>query len=457
MLANRTCILSYPLFSSRSILCAAVIGLAGLAVAAPPAAADPKRATPDYDGRGNPEARPPATWRWIPRIILSPLYVVNEYVVRRPLGALVTYAERKHWADSVVELFTFGPKNNDVLAPTALFDFGLLPSVGFFYVGDDNFVTNNQVRFHAATWGPKWITVTAADRYTYDDNKAFLQARLEFKRSEDNLYFGVGPDTTSVSRSRYGLQRAEGSLGYHRKLLNESQMNLTSGVHAIADVAGDCCADPSIDVRIAEGVLPVPPGYGESYTALFEHADITIDSRVPKPFPGTGFFLHGEGTASLELTRERSWVAYSGVLGGSRDLTGHQRVLKVQAAVGFVDPLQGGLVPFNELASPGTALMPGFVAGYMVDRSYAAAQVGYTWPVAVGIDGQTRLSTGNAFGDHLDNFSLQKLRVSADIGLTTSAARDQGFELLVGLGSETFEQGGKITSVRVSFGSRTGF
>jgi hypothetical protein len=39
----------------------------------------------------------------------------------------------------------------------------------------------------------------------------------------------------------------------------------------------------------------------------------------------------------------------------------------------------------------------------------------------------------------------------------TSAALDQGFELLFGLGSETFEQGAKITTVRVTVGSRRGF
>lgn len=419
--------------------------------------ADPKRETPDYDGRGNPDARPRATWRWIPRVILAPVYAVNEYLLRRPLGALVTYAERKHWADTVVELFTFGPANNDVIAPTALFDFGLLPSVGAYYAGDDNIVKDNQIRLHAATWGAKWIHVTAADRYSYDDKTAYVQARFEFKRSEDNLFFGIGPETRNVSRSRYGLERTEGSLGYHRRLLHESQMNFTSGIHAISYVAGDCCADPSLDVRIAEGVLPPPPGYHDDYTALFAHADVTLDSRVPAPLPGTGLFAHGESTASFEVDRERSWLAYSGAAGGAIDLTGHNRVLKLQAAVGFVDPLQGGLVPFNELATPGSSLMPGFIAGYMVDRSYAAAQLGYTWPIAVGLNGQTRLSTGNAFGDHLSNFSVEKLRVSADIGLTTSDARDQGFELLVGLGSETFDQGGKITSVRVSFGSRTGF
>jgi hypothetical protein len=77
--------------------------------------------------------------------------------------------------------------------------------------------------------------------------------------------------------------------------------------------------------------------------------------------------------------------------------------------------------------------------------------------VWLGLDAQTRFTVGNAFGEHLDGLAPRKLRMSGDLGFTTSAAHDQGFEILVGLGSETFEQGAQITSVRVTVGSRRGF
>jgi len=50
-----------------------------------------------------------------------------------------------------------------------------------------------------------------------------------------------------------------------------------------------------------------------------------------------------------------------------------------------------------------------------------------------------------------------ELRMSWDIGLTTSTVRDQGFEVLFGLGTQTLDQGAGITSVRIAFGSRQGF
>jgi len=93
----------------------------------------------------------------------------------------------------------------------------------------------------------------------------------------------------------------------------------------------------------------------------------------------------------------------------------------------------------------------------MRGQSTVAAQIGYTWPAWIGFDGQTRLTFGNAFGEHLAGLGPSKTRWSWDIGLTTNTRRDQGFELLFGLGSETFEQGADITSVRVTFGSRQGF
>jgi hypothetical protein len=131
--------------------------------------------------------------------------------------------------------------------------------------------------------------------------------------------------------------------------------------------------------------------------------------------------------------------------------------VKLQVAADFVDRLRAGVVPFNELASLGGSLMPGFVAGWMTGRSTVAAQLGYSWPVWMWLDGQARFSVGNAFGGHLDDFAGDKLRLSADLGLTTIGRRDQGFEVLFGVGTETLEQGAAITSVRLSFGSRKGF
>ncbi|HYP90115.1 MAG TPA: hypothetical protein VEQ59_18220, partial [Polyangiaceae bacterium] len=50
----------------------------------------PKRAKPDYDGRGGTPQPPARKALWVPRVLLFPAYVVSEYLVRRPLAAAIT-------------------------------------------------------------------------------------------------------------------------------------------------------------------------------------------------------------------------------------------------------------------------------------------------------------------------------------------------------------------------------
>jgi hypothetical protein len=435
-----------------------VVQMAALAIgssASPAHADDAKRALPDYDGRGNEDANAGSWALWIPRVALSPLYFLNEFVLRRPIGALVTVAERRHWVSSVVEIFTFGRNDQYMLVPTALFDFGLLPSVGVYYAGDDTFVRGNATRLHAATWGADWLNATALDRYS--SGGTTVAARVEFKRQADLLFFGTGPDVTSATRARYGLQRFETAATFSRRLWGESSLVLSSGAHTISYRAGNCCGDPSLDQLIADGTLAVPSGYGMPYTTLFERAELTLDTRPPRPGSSTGGYLQMHVEPNFDVRDDRSWLKFGSVVGMSVDLDDRQRTLKVQVAVDYADPMRGVVVPFNELPALGSDLMPGFVAGWMAGRSTFATQLAYAWPVWMWLDGRMRFGVGNAFDGRLHGLAPSRLRMSADIGLTSVGRRDQGFEMLFGVGTETFEHGSGITSVRFSVGSRRGF
>jgi hypothetical protein len=415
--------------------------------------ADRKREVPDYDGRGNQDASAESWALWIPRIVLSPLYVANEFVLRRPLGAIVTRAERERWRDTASRMFSFGGDGRNLIVPIARFDHGRLPSIGVHAARDDALATGNLLALHVATWGPRSLSAALADRYALDESSG-VQARAAFRRSEDHLFVGLGPDATVDARSRYGLERIEGSASYRRQLAIASRLDAEVGVRRTRFVEGDCCDDPALDQRIAAGEVMAPPGYGETYTAGYAHIELTLDSRRPRPEPGGGVFLHARGTPSVDLRDGRSWIRYGAQLGGAVDLTGNRRTLAMQLAVDFADPLTGDAIPFTEYAELDGDLMAGFATGWITGRSAAAAQLGYSWPVWLGVDARTRLSVGNAFGEHLGGASPRKLRLSGDIGLTTSNARDHGLEIVFGLGTETFEQGGDITSVRVMLGSR---
>jgi hypothetical protein len=210
-------------------------------------------------------------------------------------------------------------------------------------------------------------------------------------------------------------------------------------------------------MRIADGTLAMPDGYDVDYTALYQRLELTLDTRAPRPASSTGGYLQMQAETSFDTRNDRRWVEYGAIFGVALDLQSRQRTLRAQVAVDYADPLDGGEVPFNELASLGGNLMPGFVTGWMTGRSAIAGQLAYTWPVWMWLDGQLRLSVGNAFDSHLRDLEGNKLRLSGDVGLTTIGKRDESFELLFGVGTETFEQGAGITSVRLSIGSRKGF
>lgn len=118
--------------------------------------------------------------------------------------------------------------------------------------------------------------------------------------------------------------------------------------------------------------------------------------------------------------------------------------------------IAGGAIPFTEDPGLGGERMPGFVPGWLIGPSGAAARLGYSWPLWPGLDAQARVAVGNAFADHLAGLAPDKLRLSSDLGPSTRTERDAGFELLLGPGTETFEQGAAVTSVRVLLGSKRG-
>lgn len=411
-----------------------------------------KREVPDYDGRGNPEASVDSWLLWIPRVVLFPLYAANEYVMRRPVGAALQHVERDRWTDALAGMFQFGKGGHSTLYPVAAFDLGLSPSVGLHYARDDWFTGGNTLAIHAATWGPRYLDVAAADRYAIDAGDR-IAIRAELERGKDDLFFGIGPDVSRRTRSRYGLQRVEGELAYHRRFDETAWLDAESGVRHTAFLDDTCCGDPSLDQRIARGELMAPPGYREATTAGFARLDLALDTRRPRPEPGDGGFLRLHGQPSVDVHGRGAWLGYGGVLGGALDLTGHRRTLTAQLALDFADPLSGTL-PFTEYPVLGGDVLPGFVAGWLTGRSTAAAQLGYCWPIWLGLDARARFSVGNAFGDHLAGLAARKLRMSGDIGLTTASGHHPGFDLLFGVGTETFEQGSHVTSVRIAIGSR---
>jgi hypothetical protein len=455
--------------------------------AQPPISADEKRPVPNYDGR---EAEPTDAGDvliWVPRIVLSPLYLVSEYALRRPLGWLVTTAEHERLPALLVDFFTFGPERNSGIVPTVLIDFGFKPSVGLYFFWNEFLADNNKLRARAATWGKDWLMFSVADRLEiYPGHE--LSLRGEFLRRPDWVYHGLGPDTLDDDLARYGSTTLSAGLNYDAAFWRSSRVQAFVGLRDV-DFESDtsCCGDPSVARRMELGQLAEPVGIEDGYTIFEQGLAVTLDSRPPRFMeptedapnfvtpPGSGVRLNVRGAhaGSTSLSSplggappiRYEWVRYGASLGGFLDLTGYQRVVGLSVVADFADPLNDveplegvAAIPFTEQVSlGGNRPLRGFLQQRLVDRSAVAATLEYQWPIWVFLDGAMHYSVGNVFGEHLDGFKAKKLRNSIGLGVRSTTARDHPFEILVAVGTETFEQGAQIDNIRFVFGTTSGF
>lgn len=442
------------------IVCLGVL-LARRAGAEPP----PKDPIPDYDGLEKPTTAGEALI-WAPRVALSPLWLVTEFGVRAPVGALFRTAEEHHWATKLYDFFTSKDHKMGVL-PSAFFDFGVRPSLGFNFFWNDAFAKNNDIRVHFGTWGPTWINTSLSDTYALADRK-FVSLRAAFSRRQDHYFYGLGPDSRFADESRYDMNRLDVGAGFDVDGWRLSAMHLAAGVRRVDYGRDGCCGDPTVSERANAGVFALPAHFGRPYAAIYQRLMLVADSRRPLPRPGTGFraSIYGEPVFSPGRPGAESWVRYGGSLGQTVDLTGNQRNLSLTVSADFADNLVGPGVPFNEQVTLGGGTQPagaffetkmqGFRYGRLLGRSAAVATLQYTWPIWWLLEGVVQVATGNVFGERLDGFDLDRLRLSGVIGFRTNRERDNHFEVLFGGGTETFRDGLAIESFRLAIGTTSG-
>ncbi|MCA9627810.1 MAG: BamA/TamA family outer membrane protein [Myxococcales bacterium] len=459
-----------------------------------PIPGDGERAVPDYDGRPD-RTTAGDVLIWIPRILLSPLYLVSEYVIRRPLGVLVTTAERDNWVEAVTDFFTFGPDDNMGIVPTGLIDFGFRPSVGVYYFWNDAGHQQNKVRARAAWGGEDWLNLQLTDRVALDEDTD-ISLTGEYLKRPDYVFYGLGPRSRGPD-PRYRREMLEAKLGFSGYLTTrphhkprtpseqptDSMLQATVGVRDVTIGLGDgCCDDPSVQSLVDEGRLETPPGSRDGYTIAFERLDLDLDSRRrrEKLFDddasdwtqpnGTGvrFSVRAEHATGLRrptptlattTTDRQAWLKYGATLGAFWDVTDLQRVLGLQLIVDLVDPLlDGSEIPFNEQINlGGDRPMRGFLEGRLIDRSSAVLRFDYTWPIWVWLDGAVHYAVGNVFGEHLEGFEAGALRQSAGMGIRAVGSRDHVFEMLLAFGTEPFDEGAEPESLRFVFGATSGF
>lgn len=440
-------------------LAAFVVFMLGIGV--PDASADePKRPAQDY-GRPEPKTDAGDVVAWPVRIALFPFWLFHEFIIRRPIGWLVASADSGRWIDEAVGFFTFGERKQFTIMPSALFDFGLKPSVGFNatwkYLGSDD----NTLDLHFGTWGVDWTVLRVTDTYALSKRER-LFFDTAFWRRLDTPFSGIGPRSPQNARSRFGLETFEAAPGYQKEFGNASSFEASAGVRTLGFFDGECCGDPSLSEAVRSGRLAAP-GYGDGYVAGFQRMSLALDSRRPRPEPGGGLRLeaHEQTVFPVDAAAgepRRSWIRYGGSVGGAVDLTGHNRVLSLAVHAELVEKISSGTIPFTDRVSiGGDVLMPGYLRGRLVDDSAVVARFQYTWPVWVFLDGVIHADVGNVFGRHFAGFDPKLARLSTGIGIRGNGDRNSAFEALVAVGTDPFEDKFSVTSVRLVLGTHNGF
>jgi hypothetical protein len=438
------------------------------ALAAPVARAEdpPKRQLPDYDGRGGPHKTPGQKALWVPRILLSPLYFVSEFVIRRPLGAAITAAEKAELPAALYDFFAFGPNHSAGIVPFALVEFGFKPSVGLYAFWDDAGFKGHQLRLRGSTWGPSWLSGTFTERFVFSERTDITLSATATRRP-DYAFFGIGPDSQQNDLMRYRADWVDARADVRTGFLSSSMLDAGVGYRGFSfhDTQYDDRNigredhQPSVADEAAAGRIPYPPGFLDGYRAPIGRGRVILDSRDPKgSATGVRVELTGEQGVDLKNSPTSGWIRYSGSLGAFLDLGDSGRVLGISLTTIMSDQVGERPVPLTELVTlGGTDLMPGFRPGRLYDRSAMVATLRYSWPIWIWLNGSLQSSVGNVFGEHLSGFRAERNRLSAALGIESNNSRDSVFQAVIGFGSETFESGGKIDSLRIAVGARRGF
>lgn len=437
-----------------------------------------KRPEQDYEGR------PPVTTvaedaLWIPRVALFPLYVVSDFVIRRPLGAITMAVDKGGFLAKVQDFFTFGPHNNVGLVPTAFYAFGFRASVGVYHFYDDFLAKDNQLRASLATGGEKYFTARVVDRIPLQvsvdasgarEVRSRLQLELGGIARPDYLFYGVGWRAAYADESRFEQRSVGGGVRVHVEPLDG---NFVEGWalfrhHAFSD--GECrsyprdCSTRPISFAVKHGRYALPSGF-DGYDAVKAGIRGVVDSRRPRPLPGSGVVAEARVELSADVGAQGEWAQLGGTVGGYVDLTGSRRMLGLLLDVRAIEPFTSGFqVPFTELIGAGRTdgvpdddLLRGFAPGRLLGQSSISATLEYAWPIWSFIDATLQAQVGNVFGHELEDFELERLRFSFVGGFRSPNHRDHGLNFLVGFGTKPFVDGGAPDTLRLLLGGTTGF
>ena len=173
------------------------------------------REVPDY---GGPEDRTTAgdVLVWAPRVMLFPLYVVTDFVVRRPLGFVVENIEEHHVLPRVIDATTFGDREgngfNGGILPRLRLEREMRPALGAEIYLRDTLFPNNDWSVGADTDFRYNVNVDGGTSLSSRNGRLTAGIHGGFHRDGDLVFTGLGPVVDAEFERRFARDRLRGGL-----------------------------------------------------------------------------------------------------------------------------------------------------------------------------------------------------------------------------------------------------
>jgi hypothetical protein len=424
------------------------------------------RDTPDYDRRGERSATPLEIAAWVPRVLFFPLYLVSEYIVRRPLEFATEWFERAHVMERL-DAATSWDNDRAGILPRFRLQSAFAPAVGLTVFWDDMFVDRNDWAVGADSDFADNLTVDVITRYRLTELTT-LRLRYQLEQRNDFVYFGTGVETTGDDEARFQRNKQMGILEADvdttpRGFGLDSSFEVSRNRFACTSEDLDICG-PDNTATSSDDLLPIDQaGSATFFTDGYDLARLKLaahwDSRDPRPASGTGvrldvFGRFGQGIGDASDER---FIPYGGEGSLFWDFW-NQRTLGLRVFTELTESLGDDEIPFAELITiGGIERMRGFFFARFHGESAVVATVDYRYPISSFFDGNIFFEVGNAFGDNLQDFEIQALRPSAGISLRTLGSRYQSVDVTIAVGGDPFSEGIAVESARISVGTNFGY
>jgi hypothetical protein len=369
---------------------------------------------------------------WIPRVVLFPLHLVAEYLVRVPIYALLEWAERNRVFALLALLFR--PTPDISWSPTLSLEAGIFALPGLQLEWRNLGVAGHDARIAGTFAGTDFFSVAARDRWRA--GPFFAGVRGGHSTRPDRAFYGLGPAAPNV-RTNFAETRSDATAFVGMALESHFRGELSAGWARESIGPGRSPATQALGV----------PGAGP-FDLVLVSLDLALDSRADAGEDG-GIRLAAGATYGLDVGDASNRFLTAQVdLEAAVEIADPHRVLAARAHVAETLPLGGAPIPFLHLPTLGWGDHRGFVGGRFRGEAAVLAEIRYRYPIQYFVDLQWIASVGNVFARDFSDFTPGALTASFGIGLRTRRTGWDPIEATLAIGTTRFDSNVSIESVR---------